>query len=123
MQFVSGFSFLLSAFQLFAGPPQLSTLNPQLLCSGNRLLVQRSATATIWDREAGTRVSKVRTDTGTDTGMFFCCNIRPACALLRVSAMGGICSEFLSRNVCYFNADSSVSYPLQHRLSDEQAAI
>jgi hypothetical protein len=59
------FSFLLSAFQLFAGP----TLNPQLLCRdctsrarcGNRLLLQRAATATLWDREAGTRVSKVST--------------------------------------------------------------
>jgi hypothetical protein len=51
--------FQLSAFHLFRGPP--STINPQLLCSGNRLLLQRAATATLWDREAGTRVSKVRT--------------------------------------------------------------
>ncbi len=63
----------ISAFQLFAGPaltpqrstpPQPSTINPQLLCSGNRLLLQRAATATLRDREAGTRVSKVRIDTG-----------------------------------------------------------
>jgi hypothetical protein len=63
--------FQLSAFQRFSvsafrwSRPQPSTINAQLLCSGNRLLLQRAATATLWDREAGTRVSKVRTDTGT----------------------------------------------------------
>lgn len=49
------------SFSLVPSP----TLNPQLLCSGNRLLPQRSATSTLWDREAGTRVPEVNTDTAT----------------------------------------------------------
>ena len=65
--------FSVSAFQPFSFCSlQPSTINAQLLCrdcpsrarGGNRLLLQRAATATLWDREAGTRVSKVRTDTG-----------------------------------------------------------
>jgi hypothetical protein len=57
----SAFPFQLSAFQGFSFslvPP--STINPQLLCGVNRLLLQRAAPATLWDLEAGTRVSKVR---------------------------------------------------------------
>jgi hypothetical protein len=50
--------------------PQLSTINPQLLYSGNRVLLQRAATATLWNREAGTRVSKVRTGTGKTSASF-----------------------------------------------------
>jgi len=44
--------------------PQLSTINPQLWCSGDRVLLQGAATATLWDREAGTRVSKVKNKMG-----------------------------------------------------------
>jgi hypothetical protein len=69
--------FSLSAFQLLlpstltpqrSTPPQPSTINAQLLSRvcpsrarcGNHLLLQRAATATRWDREAGRRVSKAR---------------------------------------------------------------
>lgn len=68
------FCFLLSQSLLSPLPPSQhfsfslvppSTPNPQLLCNRIRLLLQRAATPNLWDREAGTRVSKVRTDTGT----------------------------------------------------------
>jgi hypothetical protein len=63
---ISAFCFQRFSFSLV--PP--STLNPKLLCRGNRLLLQRAATATLWDREAGTRVSEVSTATDTESRYF-----------------------------------------------------